>query len=324
MRLKLLPIALGAALSVSAMAAPVSLTGGPLFFQFTNFEQTALGVDRAGNPLNNTNKELAPGGSAGTCLGCTGAAEGNWGIAQISVMRTGIPAPAGAAAGDIGNDVISAGTPPFFVDQLFPTAGGQVTAMWYGVVNNSIGTVGTLNTLKSSGGYMDLYWDDPSQANTIVNIGTLTAAGRTSDSTFAGVTDGTFLGRLAFASGIDLLNPVTAIAGTIDTALLNLAGSADSFANVVDVNGDGKIDSLDGLWAGQLNTDWFGTTYGTRDFKFSNKIQNHPGWNGAAGTGVLGQDSNDPGRGYVPEPASLALVSLGLLGLGASRRRRSN
>jgi hypothetical protein len=193
MKLKILSAILGATLGSRAMAAAISLPIGPIYFPFTNLEQTALGVGADGAPINNTNN----------CAGCSGAAEGNWGVAQVSIMRVGSINPSGTTAGVIGNDINNSGTAPFFADQILPTLGGQVTAMFHGAVNFGNTVTGTVNSLQSTRGYIDLYWDDPTLANTIVNINTLTPGMRTGDASFTGITDGSFLGRLAFASGIN-------------------------------------------------------------------------------------------------------------------------
>jgi hypothetical protein len=311
MKAKLLALALAAGFSGGAAAAPFSLPAGPIYFQFTNLEQADIRTDPVtGAPLNNT----------ATCAGCSGV-EGNWGIAQVSIMRKGKVSPTGSVAGQIDNDIDNAGLVPFFSDQLLP-AGAQVTAIFYDIQQTSVTTSGSVISLKSTGGFIDFYYDEASRpGSTIVAIGDATPAERTSNSTFTGFTDGAFLGRLAFASGINKTDASVTIQGTIDTALSNNSGSADSYANVVDVNGDGVIDSGDGVWAGQLNTDYFGTVYGTRDVRFSNKIDVNTSWNGTPG--VLGLTSNDPGRAMVvPEPATLALLGLGLLGVGATSRRR--
>jgi hypothetical protein len=310
MKLKLAAAAAAALVGGTAFAAPIDLPTGGIYFQFTNLEQVDIRTNPDGTPLNGINN-----GSGGT--------EGNWGIAQLSVIRAGTPNPASANAGDIGNDIDNAGTPPVFADQIFPVFGGQVTAMFYGIQQTSISAAGTVISLASTGGFIDLYWDQPGLAGGGTNaaIGTELPGGRTGESSFTGFTDGEFLARLAFASGIDAGNATTFIQGTIDTSLANNSGSADSYANVADVNGDGVIDSADGSWAAFLDSDWFGTVFGTRDVRFSNKIDLNSDWNGDPG--VLGLTSNDPGRAYgIPTPGTLALTGLALLGLGASARKR--
>jgi hypothetical protein len=313
MKRKLLSMAIGAIFSGSVFAAPIALPTGGIYFQFTNLEQVDVRVDAAGNPVNGIDNQ-------------SGGTEGNWGIAQLSVIRAGTPNPAAAQPGDIGNDIDNAGTPPVFADQLFPVFGGQVTAMFYGIQQTSVTSAGTVISLASTGGFIDLYWDQPglAGAGTTANIGAAGTlpGGRTGESTYTGFTDGEFLVRLAFASGIDAGDSTTFIQGTIDTSLANNSGSADSYANVVDINNDGVIDDLDGSWAGKLDSDWFGTVFGTRDVRFSNKIDVNTDWNGAPG--ILGLTSNDPGRAFgVPEPTTLALVGLSLLGLGVARRRKA-
>lgn len=299
---------------------------GPIYFQFTNLEQIDIGINGDGSLSNNTS----------TCSGCSGDPEGNWGIAQLSILRAGSVNPTSALPGDIDNDIDNAGTTPQFADQVVPTLGNQITAIFYGVTQTSISTSGTVISLASTGGFIDLYYDDPGVASggTAVAIGGETAAVRTADNQAGDWTDGILLARLEFASGIDPTDGTTFIQGTIDSSLANDSGSADSYANVADVDGDGIITDADGAWATLLDSDWFGTVFGTRDVRFSNKIDLNTDWDGAQGgcaqpgTGscVIGATSNDPGRAFaeqVPEPTTLALLGLGMLGLFGTRRKLS-
>lgn len=307
-----LALTMGAAAFCStAFAAPFIPDPGPTYFQFTNKEQVDIRTTPAGAPVNNTS----------TCAGCSGAPEGNWGIAQLSILRGGVVVNPGV----IGNDIDNAGGVPQFVDLALPTALNQVTAIFWGITQTSIVTSGSVVSLKSTGGFIDLWYDEPGLVGggTLASIGTALPGSRTSDNTFPTFTDGIFLGRLEFASGIDPLDATTFIQGTIDTSLANSSGSADSYANVVDVNSDGMIDSLDGLWAGVLDSDFFLTAFGSRDVRFSNKIDLTSDWDGAPG--VLGLTSNDPGRFYAaPEPGSVALLGLALFGIAFARRRRNS
>lgn len=272
----------------TATAALFNPDHGPVYFQFTSLEQVDIGLDSAGAPTNSTT---------------------NRGIAEFSTLRGGVEVPSGAGPGFVDNDVSSAGTPPQFADQLIPTTGNQITALSYGITQASISHTGTVVILASTGGFIDLYYDEPG----LVDGGSTAMIYSQSNTpgNHPQFTDGIFLGRLEYASGIDPSDATTFIAKTIDTGLANDSGSADAYANVVDVNGDGTIDEADGAWASILNSDWFGTAFGTRDVRFSNKLDLNPGWDGdttgctvpGSGPCVLGLRGNDPGRAFSTHPA---------------------
>lgn len=283
-------------ISGTAMAAPIMLPAGePIWFDFQNREQ-----------ISPSGSILPPGG---------GPPESNWGIATINVIRYGtITEPHANIEGD------------FIPPAIFAAGGtGQITAMFYSIqlANFNVGT----NELRSTGGFLDIYWDEPGLAGggTIVNLALLDDSLRTGVSTFPGITDGILLARLEFASGIDSANGAVTILGSSAGFPGSIAGtgSAESYANQLP----------GGYWDGLLDADWFTTeplvngglplAFGSRDVRFRNTFSALLQWNALApdGTTILGADSTDPATTFIPEPTSIILLGAGLLGLAGVRYR---
>jgi hypothetical protein len=309
-------LAATAALGVStAEAAPIALpNNAPLVVKFGNFEQ----IDSSFS-----NAITYPGGpvdvdGAGTLAPAT---ELNWGVIDASSIIQGSVLPGSE------NDSISqvGGTPVWGSGD-----GGEVTGIFYGVTANPADMTGTLAT----NGWLDLYWDDDNDANPLATPGD-----RTAQNMFTSYTDGTFLARLAFASGIIDGDAVTTIQSTVTLNGLggDFSGKAFSYADVIDTNGDGVIDSADGAWASILNGDWFfvdtdgdgifGEPGETRDLRFQNDFEDLISWNDAGCSDnpvgcILGALSSDPASAFtVPAPAPLALMGIGFLALAGQVRR---
>lgn len=277
-------LALGLGAGV-AQAAPIPLPVGPLYVQFNNLEQ--IDLRQTGGVFDNN---ITVAGLNG------GNPQGNWGVFNVSTMQNGAVATP--------NLDISGGT-PFFTDGGI--GGNQVYGVFYGI--------DLVSGTRSSGGVLDLYWSD------VGTIGATCLNGSTCGPSAATVTQftaGTFLARLNFASGSDPLSNTNTITSSTDvTSNLN-NGQANGFANV-DM-------SAGGVWASALNGNWFTPTVlgapVVRDVRFSTFYNSLSAWDGAAG--IVGVRSNDPLRVMtVPEPATLALVGLGLLGIGFSARRKN-
>jgi hypothetical protein len=268
--------------SGTALAAPVMLPADAIWFDFQNREQ----IDATGNIL-------PPGG---------GPLESNWGIATVNAIRLGTVTESNANIE--GN----------FVPPAIFTAGGtgQITGMFYGIQLVDFGVVGP-NTLRSSGGFLDLYWDEPGLVGggTIVNLPTLDDSLRSTVSTFPGITDGILLAHLEFASGIDPTNGNVTIVGSsagLPTTITGI-GAAESYANQLP----------GGYWDGLLDQDWFTTApaasgggplaFGSRDVRFRNTFSSLLQWHGPAGSNILGADSSDPATTYTTCTGNRCLIN---------------
>lgn len=277
---KFAALAFGAAMSFGAYAAPATmLPPGPIYLKFSGQEQIAVG--------------------GATTYNANGIREINWGVFTITTMQRGeVQDP---------NQQLDPDGPPFFVDGQ----GGQITGMFYGVEE---GDPSATNPFPAKGGYMDLYWRDLS-VMTYTNLNSATTPSvRTDFNQATGFTEGTFLARLFFDTGMDLSNPNNTIVGSQVPSSGGFTGDADSFASV--------DTSVKGLWTEQLNSDYFTSWQGLRDLRFKNSYNDNDAW-GDGSNGIFGASIDDPGQAYaLPEPGALSLMGLAMVGMGAVLRRR--
>ncbi|WP_229429801.1 PEP-CTERM sorting domain-containing protein [Massilia sp. ZL223] len=276
---KILALAFGAAMSFGAYAAPATqLPPGPIYLKFSGQEQIAIN-------------------GATTWAGSN---EINWGVFTISTMERG--------SVNTPNDQIDPTGDIFFVNGL---GGGQVTGMFYGVEQ---GTPNANNPFPATKGYMDLYWRDLNSM-TKTTLDTINPGVRCGFDCATGFTEGTFLARLFFDTGMDTIDPNNTIVGDQIPSSNGFSGTADSYASV-DM-------SAGGLWADQLDSDWFSSWQGLRDLRFKNSYNYNPNWGNGANN-ILGARIDDPGQAYseVPEPGALSLMGLAMVGMGVALRRR--
>jgi hypothetical protein len=267
--------------TLSATAAPASyLPPGGIYLKFTGQEQIAIN----GASTWTDGKEI------------------NWGVFVVSSLESAVvntPHDQLDPTGDI-----------FFVNKVL--GGGQITGMFYGI---EAGTYSPTNPFPATKGYMDLYWRDLDKMTATSLTGSPNNV-RCGYDCANGYTEGTFLARMFFDTGMDTGNKLNTIVGNQVPSSNGFSGQADSYASV-DMS---KV----GLWSKQLNSDYFLNSEGARDLRFKNSYNYNKNWNDKNNSNILGARVDDPGQAYaLPEPGALSLMGLAMIGMGAALRRRS-
>lgn len=179
------------------------------------------------------------------------------------------------------------------------TSGEELTFMFAGFNDDALSSPNMFGevTIGSIGGHVSVYLDSTPDFN-----GGLGTGGRTSLASYTGVTDGLLLLDLA-----PMANPFT---GFTLTSGFNFTTNTGSGSTLLSTTGLGAWDYLF-----DTNTQLFGADFAL-DYTVRNNVSPTVGNWVVRGDGSVEAD-------MIPEPTSMLLFGVGMLGLGAIRRKRA-
>ncbi len=247
----------------------------------------------------------------GLNYGANSFGDDSWGIFSVLEIRSNVT----------GNKLWEAST------------NNYLTGMFYGLQDDYVTALGVnswqqINTY-SIGGQVDLYWNASD-----INTTTVDASSRTASNVFAGITGGTLAASAKFNPTANSNVPQSTYTSSYNYA--SISGGGSGYLDIVP--GSGNASSADSdpntinLASMMLYADqWAGTSYDPLETPHDAYLQTtfSRAFTTCEGVGCTSQQA----RGWsvygsgditskIPEPGSMALVGLGLMGLAGLRRRK--